>query len=105
MNVENMPSCLATGYIGVRWLGTFKMYSACAHWAYLGHITGYIQNVLSILSLGILESHVDCDLNVFTMYLVGIWALVPSVIPNSCDRMRTVGEGIESWTGYVKRFE
>ena len=26
-----------------------------------------------------LESHVDCDLNVFTMYPVDIWALVPSV--------------------------
>ena len=26
-----------------------------------------------------MESHVDCDLNVFTMYPVGIWALVPSV--------------------------
>ena len=41
-NIENVPNCLATGYIGVRWLGTFKMYSACTHWAYLGHITGYI---------------------------------------------------------------
>jgi len=30
-----------------------------------------------------LESHVDCDLNVFTMYPVGIWALVPSVTYNS----------------------
>ena len=28
--------------IGVRWLGTFKMYPACARWAYLGYITGYI---------------------------------------------------------------
>jgi len=39
---------LPTGYIGVTWLGTFKMYSECTHWAYLGHIVGYIQNVLSI---------------------------------------------------------
>jgi len=79
VNIENIPGCLPTGYIGVRWLGTFKMYSVCAHWAYLGHIVEYIQNVLSIWSLGTLESHVDCDLNVFTMYPVGIWALVPSV--------------------------
>ena len=42
VNIENVPSCLATEYIGVRWLGTFKMYSACAHWIYLGHIKGYI---------------------------------------------------------------
>ena len=41
-NIENVPSCLPIGYIGVRWLGTFKMYSACTHWAYLGRITGYI---------------------------------------------------------------
>ena len=47
-NIENVPDCLATGYSGVRWLGTFKMYSACARWAYLGHIKGHIQNVLSI---------------------------------------------------------
>ena len=33
---------IPTGYIRVRWLGTFKMYSVCARWAYLGHITGYI---------------------------------------------------------------
>ena len=39
-NIKNVPDCLATGYIGVRWLGTFKMYSACAHWTYLGHTTG-----------------------------------------------------------------
>jgi len=72
-------SCSDFNNIGVRWLGTFKMYSVCAHWAYLGHIVEYIQNVLSIWSLGTLESHVDCDLNVFTMYPVGIWALVPSI--------------------------
>ena len=41
-NIENVPSCLPIGYIGVRWLGTFKMYSGCTHWAYLGRITGYI---------------------------------------------------------------
>ena len=41
-NIENVPDCLPTGYIGVRWLGTFKMYSACACWAYLGHMIGYI---------------------------------------------------------------
>ena len=35
-NIENVPDCLATGYIGVRWL------SVCAHWEYLGHIMGYI---------------------------------------------------------------
>jgi len=78
-NIQNVPNCLPIGYIGVRWLGTFKMYSVCACWAYPSHITGYIQNILSIWSLGILESHVDCDLNVFTMYSVGIWAFVPSV--------------------------
>jgi len=47
-NIQNVPDCLPTGYIGVTWLGTFKMYSVCAHWAYLGHIVEYIQNVLSI---------------------------------------------------------
>ena len=41
-NIENVPDYLPIGYIGVRWLGTFKMYSACTCWAYLGHITGYI---------------------------------------------------------------
>ena len=41
-------------------------------------MAGHIQNVLSMYPLGILESNVDCDLNVFTMYPVGIWALVPS---------------------------
>ena len=35
--------------------------------------------------LGTLESHVDCDLNVFTMYPVGIWALVPSVYINNME--------------------
>ena len=38
VNIENVPSCLPTGYIGVRWLGTFKMYSAFDHWAYWSHI-------------------------------------------------------------------
>ena len=47
-NIENVANRFPTGYIGVRWLGTFKMYSTCARWAYPGHITGYIQNVLSI---------------------------------------------------------
>jgi len=47
-NIQNVPSCLPTGYIGVTWLGTFKMYSVCAHWAYPSHIIGYIQNILSI---------------------------------------------------------
>ena len=34
---------------------------------------------LIVCPLGTLESHVSCNLNVFTMYPVGIWALVPSV--------------------------
>ena len=29
LNIENVPNCLPTGYIGVRWLGTFKIYSVC----------------------------------------------------------------------------
>ena len=37
-NIENVADCLATGYIGVRWLGTFKMYSAFDRWAYLSHM-------------------------------------------------------------------
>jgi len=77
-NIQNAPICFPTGYIGVTWLGTLKMYSACTHWAYWGHMAGYIQNVLNILSLGTLESHVDCALSVFTMYPVGICAPVPS---------------------------
>ena len=78
-NVQNVLVCLRTRFIGVTWLGTFKIYSTCTHWAYWGHMAGYIQNVLSMYPLGTLESHVDCALNVFTIYLVGIWAPVPSV--------------------------
>jgi len=48
LNIQNVPDCLPTGYIGVTWLGTLKMYSACTHWAYWGHMAGYIQNVLNI---------------------------------------------------------
>jgi len=33
-----------------------------------------------------LESHVDCALNVFTMYPVGIWAPVPSVSEKESGR-------------------
>ena len=38
-----------------------------------------------------LESHVDCDLNIFTMYPVGIWALVPSGYLGSCPQCDTPG--------------
>ena len=90
---------LAFGYIELFWQGIFLIYSAfyplgtlwldfaeywkCAqlfaHWVYWSQMAGHIQNVLNMYPLGILESHVDCDLNVFTMYPVGIWALVSSV--------------------------
>ena len=61
----------------------FAEHSKCAqlfaHWVHWSHMAGYIQNVLSMYPLGTLGSHVDCALNVFTIYLVGIWAPVPSV--------------------------
>jgi len=56
--------------------------------------TGYI----GVIWLGTLESHVDCNHNVFTMCPVGIWALAPSVdwerivpVPESPHQYTDVG--------------
>ena len=55
------------------------MCSTFGHWAHWGYMAGHILNVFNIWSLGISETHVVCVLNVFSMYPLGILALVPSV--------------------------
>ena len=87
------------------------MYSAFDHWAYWSHMltvismfspcTQWVFGPLSPVSLGIFESHVDCDLNVFTMYPVGIWALVPSA--RNCRNRATCGNARHDRVGNARR--
>ena len=88
---QNVP----TGHIEITLLSTLWSQSKCAQWAHWIHMAWHILNVFKFSPLGTLWSLVDCNLNVFSMYPLGICPLVPSVItllvsPEICPRMSSV---------------